>query len=203
MIKQTAERTIPETIFYKTETTHYGGHREALVTVLNEKSIPTPRIVWYDRLKAGWISSPTRKWTTWCYKSKVPSNYNTVVVSQASAYEILTDKLSDAAKRKSNKASRKQRRKRPPQRWKDFWQPYSKKYDKNGWQPDCKDYSVCWALAARQKPKKLILNAPAALSSISNLFSSTGGILTPSRFFFLVSFSLAAVLLYEAIHTSP
>ena len=98
VIKLTAEN-YPETEFYKTdELLTQLGIGEALVTMLNEKGIPTPLVhcmlrppqsrmdilteVEIDRLVAG---------------SKIAGKYNQVVDSE-SAYEILNEKLNEAAK---------------------------------------------------------------------------------------------------------
>lgn len=102
VIKQTAEN-YPETEFYKTEDLITQlGTGEALVTILNEKGIPTPLVHCMirppqsrmdiltedeiDRLVAG---------------SKIAARYNEVIDSK-SAYEILTEKLEDAAKREED-----------------------------------------------------------------------------------------------------
>jgi uncharacterized protein len=97
VIKQTAEN-YPETEFYKTEDLITQlGIGEALVTMLNEKGIPTPLAhvmlcaprSRMDVLTDGEIDSLTGK-------SKLVAKYNQVVDSE-SAYEILTAKLNAAA----------------------------------------------------------------------------------------------------------
>jgi DNA helicase HerA-like ATPase len=96
-IKQTAEN-YPETDFYKTEDLITQlGIGEALVTMLNEKGIPTPLAATMmlaprsrmDVLTDGEIDNIVSK-------SKLTSKYNQVIDSQ-SAYEMLTAKLQTAA----------------------------------------------------------------------------------------------------------
>lgn len=97
VIKQTAEN-YPETTFYKTEDLITQlGIGEALVTMLNEKGIPTPLAhvmlcsprSRMDVLTAGEIDSIVGK-------SKLATKYNQVIDSE-SAYEILNAKLEEAA----------------------------------------------------------------------------------------------------------
>lgn len=96
-IRQTAEN-YPLTDFYKTEDAITQlGIGEAFITVLNEKGVPTPLVhtmmspprsrmdILTDAEIDGIVS-----------KSKIASKYNTVVDSE-SAYEILNEKLSEAA----------------------------------------------------------------------------------------------------------
>jgi len=98
VIKRTAEN-YPETEFYKTDDLITQlGIGEALVTMLNEKGIPTPLVhcmlrppqsrmdILTDAEIDGLIS-----------KSKMAAKYNKIVDSE-SAYEILAQKLSEAAK---------------------------------------------------------------------------------------------------------
>ena len=96
-IKQTAEN-YPETEFYKTEDLITQlGIGEALVTLLNEKGIPTPLAATMmlaprsrmDVLTDGEIDAIVSK-------SKLAGKYNKVIDSQ-SAYEMLTQKLNTAA----------------------------------------------------------------------------------------------------------
>lgn len=96
-IKQTAEN-YPETTFYKTEDLITQlGIGEALVTLLNEKGIPTPLAATMmlaprsrmDVLTEGEIDNIVSK-------SKLTAKYNQVIDSQ-SAYEMLTAKLETAA----------------------------------------------------------------------------------------------------------
>jgi uncharacterized protein len=97
VIKQTAQN-YPETAFYKTEDLITQlGIGEALVTMLNEKGIPTPLAhvmlcaprSRMDVLTDGEIDSLTGK-------SKLVAKYNQTIDSE-SAYEILTAKLKAAA----------------------------------------------------------------------------------------------------------
>lgn len=99
VIKQTAEN-YPETEFYKTdELITQLGIGEALVTLLNEKGIPTPLAHTMlcsprsrmDILSAGEIEAIDSQ-------SKMVSKYNRPVDSE-SAYEILNEKLKEAAER--------------------------------------------------------------------------------------------------------
>ncbi|MBS1598960.1 MAG: DUF853 family protein [Bacteroidetes bacterium] len=95
-IKQTAEN-YPETAFYKTEDLITQlGIGEALVTMLDEKGVPTPLVHCMmsppksrmDILSPAEIDAITGK-------SKLVAKYNQVIDSQ-SAYEILTAKLQEA-----------------------------------------------------------------------------------------------------------
>src|SRR5678816_4085233 len=114
-IKQIAEN-YPETTFYKTgDLITQLGIGEALVTMLNEKGIPTPLVhcmlrppqsrmdILTDAEIDGLIS-----------KSKIAAKYNKVADSE-SAYEILNEKLNEAAKieeeQKQKKAEEKEERK--------------------------------------------------------------------------------------------
>ncbi len=99
VIKQTAEN-YPETEFYKTEDLITQlGIGEALVTMLNEKGIPTPLVHTMlctprsrmDVLQQSEIDAINTK-------SKLVAKYNEVIDSQ-SAYEILTAKLQEAAEK--------------------------------------------------------------------------------------------------------
>ncbi len=96
-IQKTAEN-YPETTFYKTEDLITQlGIGEALVTVLNEKGIPTP-------LAATMMYAPRSRMDVLTESevsnivsdSKLMKKYNTVIDND-SAYEILTQKLNDAA----------------------------------------------------------------------------------------------------------
>jgi len=96
-IKQTAEN-YPETTFYQTEDLITQlGIGEALVTLLNEKGIPTP-------LAATMMLTPRSRMDVLTEseidsivsKSRLTAKYNKVVDSQ-SAYEMLTAKLQEAA----------------------------------------------------------------------------------------------------------
>lgn len=99
VIKQTAEN-YPETTFYKTEDLITQlGIGEALVTMLNEKGIPTP-------LAHVMLCSPRSRMDVLTEaeidsivgKSKLAAKYNQVIDSE-SAYEILTAKLQEAAEK--------------------------------------------------------------------------------------------------------
>lgn len=99
VIKQTAEN-YPETNFYKTdELITQLGIGEAFITMLNEKGVPTPLVHTMliaprsrmDVLSDGEIDGIVAK-------SKIAAKYNQVIDSQ-SAYEILTDKLNEAAEK--------------------------------------------------------------------------------------------------------
>lgn len=102
IIKQTAEN-YPETKFYKTEDLITSlGIGEALVTLLNEKGIPTP-------LAATMMCAPRSRMdvltdeevNSIVSNSKLVGKYNQVIDSK-SAYEMLTDKLTQAIENVSN-----------------------------------------------------------------------------------------------------
>lgn len=97
IIQKTAEN-YPETVFYKTEDLITQlGIGEALVTVLNEKGIPTP-------LAATMMCAPSSRMDVLTESeiikivnnSKLVKKYNTLIDNH-SAYEILTQKLNEAA----------------------------------------------------------------------------------------------------------
>ncbi len=99
VIRQTAEN-YPETEYYKTEDLITElGIGEALVTMLNEKGIPTPLVhamlcaprSRMDVLADGEIDNIVSK-------SKLAAKYNQVIDSE-SAFEILTAKLEEAAEK--------------------------------------------------------------------------------------------------------
>jgi len=99
VIKQAAEN-YPETEFYKTEDLITQlGIGEALVTVLNERGIPTP-------LVQCMLCSPRSRMDILTdseidgivQRSKIAAKYNQVIDNQ-SAYEILTEKLNEAAEK--------------------------------------------------------------------------------------------------------
>jgi DNA helicase HerA-like ATPase len=107
VIKQTAQN-YPETTFYKTEDLITRlGIGEALVTLLNEKGIPTP-------LAHTMMCTPRSRMDVLTDveienivdHSKLAAKYNTVIDSQ-SAYEILTTKLNEAASNSPVAASKK------------------------------------------------------------------------------------------------
>ncbi len=98
-IKQTAEN-YPETEFYKTEDLITQlGIGEALVTILNEKGIPTPLVhcmMCPPRSRMDILTDA--EIDALVAKSKIAAKYNLVIDSE-SAYEILNGKLGDAAKK--------------------------------------------------------------------------------------------------------
>ncbi|MDQ6755852.1 MAG: DUF853 domain-containing protein, partial [Bacteroidota bacterium] len=112
-IKQTAEN-YPETTFYKTENLITQlGIGEALVTLLNEKGIPTP-------LAATMMLAPRSRMDVLTdaeinaivSKSKLTAKYNQIIDSQ-SAYEMLTAKLQQAADNTPGVAAKTQRGVKP------------------------------------------------------------------------------------------
>ncbi len=96
VIKQTAQN-YPETTFYKTEDLITQlGIGEALVTLLNEKGIPTPLahvMMSTPRSRMDVLTESEIEHLVGC--SKLAAKYNQVIDSQ-SAYEILTAKLHEA-----------------------------------------------------------------------------------------------------------
>jgi DNA helicase HerA-like ATPase len=115
MIKQTADN-YPETTFYKTEDllTHL-GIGEALVTILNEKGIPSPLVHCMIRPPQSRMDILTEaEIDALVNSSKIAARYNEVIDS-VSAYEMLTDKLNDAQKKaeetKQQEAEEKERAK--------------------------------------------------------------------------------------------
>jgi DNA helicase HerA-like ATPase len=115
VIKQTAEN-YPETTFYKTEDLITQlGIGEALVTALNEKGIPTPLVhcmLCSPRSRMDILSDAEIDQLV--ATSRIATKYNEVIDSQ-SAYEILTDKLQEAAEKaetqKQEEAQRKEEKK--------------------------------------------------------------------------------------------
>jgi len=99
VIKQTAEN-YPETQFYKTEDLITQlGIGEALITMLNEKGIPTPLVHCMLRPPQSRMDILTpSEIDALVNKSKIASKYNKAVDSE-SAYEILTEKLNEATKK--------------------------------------------------------------------------------------------------------
>lgn len=98
VIKQTAEN-YPETDFYKTEDLITQlGTGEALVTILNEKGIPTPLVHCMIRPPQSRMDILSdMEIDALVSKSKIASKYNQVI-DNVSAYEILTEKLEEASK---------------------------------------------------------------------------------------------------------
>ena len=107
VIKQTAEN-YPETQFYKTDDLITQlGIGEALVTMLNEKGIPTPLVHCMLRPPQSRMDILTEaEIDTLVNKSKIAAKYNKVVDSE-SAYEILNEKLNEAAKEDEQTKQRK------------------------------------------------------------------------------------------------
>jgi DNA helicase HerA-like ATPase len=101
VIKQTAEN-YPETEFYKTEDLITQlGTGEALVTILNEKGIPTPLVHCMIRPPQSRMDILTEAEIDGIVSaSKIASKYNQVIDSK-SAYEMLTEKLEDATTREA------------------------------------------------------------------------------------------------------
>ncbi|MBS1668790.1 MAG: DUF853 family protein [Bacteroidetes bacterium] len=101
-IKQTSEN-YPETTFYKTEDLITQlGIGEALVTMLNEKGVPTPLVHCMMRPPQSRmdILSP-EEIDAIVARSKIAGKYNQVIDNQ-SAYEILTAKLEAAGNNNQN-----------------------------------------------------------------------------------------------------
>ncbi len=98
-IRQTSEN-YPETEFYKTEDLITQlGIGEALVTILNEKGIPTPLahvMLCSPRTRMDILTDDEINAIT--TKSKLVAKYNQAIDSE-SAYEILTEKLKEAAEK--------------------------------------------------------------------------------------------------------
>ena len=102
VIKQASEN-YPETVFYKTEDLITQlGIGEALITMLNEKGIPTPLVHCMLRPPQSRMDILTDdEINSLVNKSKVAAKYNKVVDSE-SAYEILNAKLKEAADKKED-----------------------------------------------------------------------------------------------------
>lgn len=107
VIKQTSEN-YPETDFYKTEDLITQlGTGEALVTILNEKGIPTPLVHCMIRPPQSRMDILSEmEIDSLVGKSKIAAKYNQVIDNK-SAYEILTEKLEDAAKKEEQEAEEK------------------------------------------------------------------------------------------------
>jgi len=99
VIKQTSEN-YPETDYYTTEDLITQlGTGEALVTILNEKGIPTPLVHCMIRPPQSRMDILTdTEIDALVSRSKIAAKYNQVIDNK-SAYEILTEKLEEAAKR--------------------------------------------------------------------------------------------------------
>lgn len=111
VIKQTSEN-YPETEFYKTEDLITQlGTGEALVTILNEKGIPTPLAHCMIRPPQSRMDILTdAEIDSLVAKSKIAGKYNEVIDSK-SAYEILTEKLEEAAKKEEQQTEEKTEKK--------------------------------------------------------------------------------------------
>jgi DNA helicase HerA-like ATPase len=107
VIKQTAEN-YPETEFYKTEDLITQlGIGEALITMLNEKGIPTPLVHCMLRPPQSRMDILTDDEIDGLVsRSKITAKYNKAVDSE-SAYEILNEKLKEAAEKKEEQQQRK------------------------------------------------------------------------------------------------
>jgi len=107
MIKQTAEN-YPETKFYKTaELITQMGIGEALVTMLNEKGIPTPLVnVLLAPPRSRMDVLTDSEIDNIVNASRLASNYNKIVDSE-SAYEILTSKLEAASQKEEEEVEEK------------------------------------------------------------------------------------------------
>ncbi len=124
VIKQTAEN-YPETDYYKTEDLITQlGTGEALVTILNEKGIPTPLAHCMIRPPQSRMDILTdTEIDALVAKSKIAAKYNQVIDSQ-SAYEILTGKLEDAAKKEETEKQEREEekaQKKPAKKEKGFF----------------------------------------------------------------------------------
>jgi uncharacterized protein len=113
VIKQTAEN-YPETEFYKTEDLiTQMGIGEAMVTLLNEKGIPTPLVHCMmapprsrmDVLTDAEVSSMTAA-------SKLVAKYNKVIDSE-SAYELLNAKIEEAVQKTAEAKEEKEEKEEP------------------------------------------------------------------------------------------
>lgn len=107
MIKQTAEN-YPETKFYKTaELITQMGIGEALVTMLNEKGIPTPLVnVLLAPPRSRMDVLTDSEIDNIVNASRLASKYNKIVDSE-SAYEILTSKLEAASQKEEEEVEEK------------------------------------------------------------------------------------------------
>jgi DNA helicase HerA-like ATPase len=116
-IRQTAQN-YPETEFYETEDLITQlGIGEALITLLNEKGIPTPLVHCMIRPPQSRMDILTESEIDMiASNSKIAANYNEVIDSQ-SAYEMLSAKLDEAEKRTQEQEQEKEperKKKRSP-----------------------------------------------------------------------------------------
>ena len=113
VIKQTAEN-YPETEFYKTEDLiTQMGIGEAMVTLLNEKGIPTPLVhcmMCPPRSRMDVLTD--EEVTSLTTKSKLAAKYNQETDSE-SAYEMLNAKIEEAAKKTTAAKEQKQEKEEP------------------------------------------------------------------------------------------
>lgn len=121
VIKQTSEN-YPETAFYKTEDLITQlGTGEALVTILNEKGIPTPLVHCMIRPPQSRMDILTEaEIDSLVSRSKIAAKYNEVIDSK-SAYEILTEKLEEAAQRDVEEKEEKTEKKTTTKKEKGFF----------------------------------------------------------------------------------
>ena len=125
VIKQTAEN-YPESAFYKTEDLITElGIGEALVTILNEKGIPTPLVqcmLCSPRSRMDILSE--QEIDDIVSKSRIASKYNQAIDNE-SAYEMLTEKLNEAAAKseeiKRQQQKEKEERQAPQKKEKGFF----------------------------------------------------------------------------------
>ncbi|MCH5600281.1 helicase HerA-like domain-containing protein [Niabella ginsengisoli] len=108
VIKQTAEN-YPESEFYKTdELLTQVGIGEALITLLNEKGIPTPLVHCMLRAPQSRMDVLTEaELSSIANSSKIARHYNETIDSN-SAYEILNQKLTEAANRNAEAVKQKE-----------------------------------------------------------------------------------------------
>ncbi|MFT4095117.1 MAG: DUF853 family protein [Niabella sp.] len=108
VIKQTAEN-YPESAFYKTdELLTQVGIGEALITLLDEKGIPTPLVHCMLRAPQSRMDVLTdAEISAIVNNSKIALHYNEVIDSN-SAYEILTQKLQTAANQQAEEVKQKE-----------------------------------------------------------------------------------------------
>jgi len=111
IIKQTAEN-YPETSFYKTDDLITQlGIGEAFITMLNEKGIPTPLVHCMLRPPQSRMDILSdSEIDVLVSNSKIAAKYNKIVDNE-SAYEILTEKLKEAAKNDADQKEEKQEKK--------------------------------------------------------------------------------------------
>jgi hypothetical protein len=121
VIKQTAEN-YPDTAFYQTdELITQLGIGEALVTMLNEKGIPTPLAhVMMAPPKSRMDVLTDSEIGSIVSKSRLASKYNQPVDSQ-SAYEILNAKLEEAASKSAAAAEEEEKESAPAEKEKSFF----------------------------------------------------------------------------------